>query len=736
MDEKDATRQFWELCAKYRGRFTFDELFLEFLRLYLYKYLSDSNNPTGYVIDGRYPFRTLVELSTNHQLGLDDMANAYRLTYEKIDDSRKSKMIYDVFSDVPFSSLRLKNEFIIHDLILFVDKINKIDLRKLYYYSCKNMGRAAYELAPESLCRVMGALCSEVGVANSFMDQFADSVMLPIEVLHNMQPKKCVLQVKNERSYKTLVCMLILSGSSLDSTSVLNNDSFENPYQVNDKYELQVSYPPFGVKINSIERFSHDPRFSDMPPTSFADVFLINQIICQMSEGGTALVVIPAKVLYSNNKAEKHLRQNLVDSGILKGIISLPAKLLYGTSIPSYVLLLQKDGNLGNIIFYDAKHLFSENRQYSEISDLNANILAKTFFNAETTDNNSLLGLSYRDIAKNDYDLYIDRYLAENRLEKALGSSGANRLADVAEVLVAEEEDFDGKTIEQYDDLNYPLRPPINVSTATSIRLKKGDIIYNKKRKNFYLVDDVIQGDIFAPSKSIVIRSQKIQPEYLLLYLNTDDFRKSVLEITPGIVPTIKSDFLKKALIPTPKKNPDEYRKIFDITYRYELDYERLSQYLEDKKERINEVSGVDSIIDQELVGKAFKYLNSAFKKDLDKDMEELSICYSGGAYKAAVILAGSILEAVLLEWVGEIDNIDYSRNGYFIEDDRGRRRRAGLVDLIHRIDDIYQPDWIEEASKATEIRRSRNTVHATVSRGRYTDKETCKKIIDYLQDI
>lgn len=737
MDEKDATRQFWELCAKYRGRFTFDELFYEFLRLYLYKYLSNSNNHTGYVIAGRYSFKDLLDLNNSYQLELDDVISAYRLTSEKRDGSRIAEIICDVYRDAPFLLSQPKKDRIVNDLTSFVDKIIKIDLKKLYYHSCKNMGKASYELASESLCRVMGALCSEIGVSNLFMDQFADSVMLPIEVLEKTSPKKCVLQVKNERSYKMLACMLILNEVSFKDLDILNNDSFENPYKTKDKYELQVSYPPFGIRTRNLERSLNDPRFSDMYPSSIADVFFIKQIMYQMSEGGSALIVVPARFLMSSNKAEKRLRQILVDSGVLKGIISLPAKLLYGTSIPSYVLYLQKGRKLGKIRFYDAKSLFSEDRRGSEISESNATKLAKTFFGVADLKNNNILEESYHEIVHNDYDLYIDRYLADARLGKAFKSSGFKCLENVAEVLTAKKTTFEGKTIEQYEDFRYPLHLPVKDSAATSIRIKKGDIIYNKKSKNFYLVDDDVLEAVFAPSNSLVIRPRNIQPEYLLLYLNTDDFRKAVLEITPGIVlMTVKGDFLKKALIPMPTKEPEEYRKIFDITYKYGLDYERLSQYLEDKKEHLGESSGVDSIIDQELVSKAFKYLNSAFKKDLDKDMEELSICYSGGAYKAAVILAGSILEAVLLEWVGEIDNIDYSRNGYFIEDDRGRRRRAGLVDLIHRIDDIYQPDWIEEASKATEIRRSRNTVHATVSRGRYTDKETCKKIIDYLQDI
>ena len=42
-----------------------------------------------------------------------------------------------------------------------------------------------------------------------------------------------------------------------------------------------------------------------------------------------------------------------------------------------------------------------------------------------------------------------------------------------------------------------------------------------------------------------------------------------------------------------------------------------------------------------------------------------------------------------------------------------GKQKRADLVDYINEIKYIERPHWMEEASKAHEIRKKRNLVHA-----------------------
>ena len=102
------------------------------------------------------------------------------------------------------------------------------------------------------------------------------------------------------------------------------------------------------------------------------------------------------------------------------------------------------------------------------------------------------------------------------------------------------------------------------------------------------------------------------------------------------------------------------------------------------------------------------------------------------------MILAGSILEAVLIDWLSEIDGTDYFSQDYMVVDKRsGKNRRADLIDYIDAIADIERPNWVKEAQKAHEIRKKRNLVHAKL--GIVSDEindSTCKMVISYLKAV
>jgi type I restriction-modification system DNA methylase subunit len=61
-----------------------------------------------------------------------------------------------------------------------------------------------------------------------------------------------------------------------------------------------------------------------------------------MKSNGKGACILPHGVLFRGN-AEAVIREQLVRSGYLKGIIGLPANLFYGTGIPACILVLDKE---------------------------------------------------------------------------------------------------------------------------------------------------------------------------------------------------------------------------------------------------------------------------------------------------------------------------------------------------------------------------------------------------------
>ena len=143
---------------------------------------------------------------------------------------------------------------------------------------------------------------------------------------------------------------------------------------------------------------------------------------------------------------------------------------------------------------------------------------------------------------------------------------------------------------------------------------------------------------------------------------------------------------------------------------------------------------GVETDLANELMDKIRLNNESLIKHQIEEDIEELNICFNNKAYKATLILAGSILEAFLLDWISEIHGVNYfdennqprkpeyyyEKNGnkHFIRiDNKGNivytDERADLADYIDEIKLIKRPNWMQQAKDAHKIRKKRNLVHA-----------------------
>src|SRR5207253_786093 len=115
-------------------------------------------------------------------------------------------------------------------------------------------------------------------------------------------------------------------------------------------YDYVVANPPFsdktwstGLTLGESGENDRHKRFTwGVPPKKKGDYAYLLHIVRSMKSTGKAACILPHGVLFRGN-AEAVIRQNLVRSGILKGIIGLPANLFYGTGIHACILVLDKE---------------------------------------------------------------------------------------------------------------------------------------------------------------------------------------------------------------------------------------------------------------------------------------------------------------------------------------------------------------------------------------------------------
>ena len=131
----------------------------------------------------------------------------------------------------------------------------------------------------------------------------------------------------------------ILSGNTLAAPKFKDGEQLRT-------YDYVVANPPFSDKTWSTGLIpAKDPfqRFEwGEPPKKQGDYAYLLHIIRSAKSTGKAACILPHGVLFRGG-AEAVIRQKLVRSGYLKGIIGLPANLFYGTGIPACILLIDKE---------------------------------------------------------------------------------------------------------------------------------------------------------------------------------------------------------------------------------------------------------------------------------------------------------------------------------------------------------------------------------------------------------
>src|SRR5437762_4597744 len=149
-------------------------------------------------------------------------------------------------------------------------------------------------------------------------------------------------------------------------------------------YDYVVANPPFSDKTwttgltpseDAYQRFAWG-----VPPAKQGDYAYLLHIIRSMKSSGKAACILPHGVLFRGN-AEAVIRQQLVRSGILKGIIGLPANLFYGTGIPACILVLDKENAAGRkgVFMIDGSKGFIKDGNKNRLREQDMHKIVDTF---------------------------------------------------------------------------------------------------------------------------------------------------------------------------------------------------------------------------------------------------------------------------------------------------------------------------------------------------------------------
>ena len=169
----------------------------------------------------------------------------------------------------------------------------------------------------------------------------------------------------------------ILSGNTLAAPKFKDGEQLRT-------YDYVVANPPFSDKTWTTGLTpSTDPfqRFTwGEPATKQGDYAYLLHIIRSTKSSGKGACILPHGVLFRGN-AEATIREQLVRSGYLKGIIGLPPNLFYGTGIPACIVVLDKENAAGRkgVFMIDASKGFRKDGPKNRLREQDIHKIVDTF---------------------------------------------------------------------------------------------------------------------------------------------------------------------------------------------------------------------------------------------------------------------------------------------------------------------------------------------------------------------
>ncbi len=194
-------------------------------------------------------------------------------------------------------------------------------------------------------------------------------------------------------------------------------DTLRNDLHKDLKAEFVLANPPFNQKDWGHNILESDVRWKyGVPPSGNANYAWLQHILHHMSYKGVAGVVL-ANGSMSATKEEFKIRQNMIKSGVVEAMISLPSQMFFSTQIPACLWILRKGRTNKEILFIDARELgFMADRTSKEFAKEDIDLISGTYdkFRA-VKDYEDEIGFcksaSLEEIEKQDWVLTPGRYV-------------------------------------------------------------------------------------------------------------------------------------------------------------------------------------------------------------------------------------------------------------------------------------------------------------------------------------
>lgn len=183
-------------------------------------------------------------------------------------------------------------------------------------------------------------------------------------------------------------------------------------------FDYIVSFPPMGLRVPVT------PEMGIEWPAQKISIedFLVCKGSNSLNEGGHLIGVFSNSILFAEG-ATGAQRAKLVKDKRIRVVIQLPSNILYGTGIPTCILVISdKSTRFDDILFIDASSFFKKEKRRNVLStEKFSQILFGRFLETQSAEDLSdyVASIPVKDVIANDYLLLPSRYVAAGK-DKAI----------------------------------------------------------------------------------------------------------------------------------------------------------------------------------------------------------------------------------------------------------------------------------------------------------------------------
>ena len=189
-------------------------------------------------------------------------------------------------------------------------------------------------------------------------------------------------------------------------------------------FDFAVANPPFSAKAwsNGLDP-DHDEfrRFEyGIPPAKNGDYAFLLHLVTSLNSKGKGAIILPHGVLFRSNNREADIRRSLIQRGLIKGIIGLPANLFYGTTIAACIVVIDKENVAGRtgIFMIDASKGFLKDGNKNRLRAQDIHKVVDVFTRqTELPRYSRMVPVTEIADSANNYDLNIPRYIDSSEAE-------------------------------------------------------------------------------------------------------------------------------------------------------------------------------------------------------------------------------------------------------------------------------------------------------------------------------